>query len=135
MVTSVVAGVSSWFLCFSQNRSNVLQHEQGNLNKYGIMAFSVALSLYLGCFVPAGTAMYWIFGNIFTVIQMYILNAVINPKKYVDYEALEYSREELKKLENLEPTEKKDATWRENKKREKQDYKRFFKIVNKHLVI
>jgi len=135
ILVPAVAGISSWFLCFSQNMSNVLQHEQSNLNKYGIMAFSIALSLYLGFFVPAGTAMYWIFGNLFSVAQMYILNAVINPKKHVDYEALEYSREELKKLENLEPADKKDAAWRENKKREKQDYKKFFKIVNKHLVI
>jgi len=135
VLVPVIAGLSSWFLCFAQNMSNVLQHEQGKLNKYGIMAFSVALSLYLGCFVPAGTAMYWIFGNLFSVAQMYILNAIINPKKYVDYEALEHSREELKKLEELEPTVKKDAEWRENRKRERRDYKKFFKIVNKHLVI
>ncbi len=135
ILVPAVAGLSSWFLCFSQNMSNVLQHEQGNANKYGIMAFSIALSLYLGFFVPAGTAFYWIFGNIFSVIQMYILNAVINPKKHVDYEALEKSREELKKIEALEPAEKKDAEWKANRKRERQDYKKFFKIVNKHLVI
>ena len=135
ILVPAVAGLSSWFLCFAQNMSNVLQHEQGNANKYGIMAFSIALSLYLGFFVPAGTAFYWIFGNIFSVIQMYILNAVINPKKHVDYEALEKSREELKKIEALEPVEKKDAEWKANRKRERQDYKRFFKVVNKHLVI
>ena len=135
ILVPVIAGFSSWLLCFTQNISNVLQHEQSKGNKYGIMAFSVALSLYLGCFVPAGTAMYWIFGNIFSIIQLYILNAVINPKKHVDYEALEKSREELKKIEALEPAKKKDAKWKENRKRERQDYKRFFKIINKHLVI
>lgn len=131
----LVAGLSSLVLCLAQNASNVLQHEQSNINKYGTMMLSVAISLYLGFFVPVGTATYWTFGNIFSIIQMYILNAVIAPKKYVDYDALERSRTELKKLEELEPVGKKDARWRENKKREKQDYKRFFGIINKHLVI
>ncbi len=131
----VAAGLSSFALCFAQNKSNVLQHEQGKLNKYGIMTLSVGISLYLGCFVPAGTAIYWIAGNLLSIAQMYILNFVIDPKKNVDYDALERSREELAKLEALEPTKKRDAEWKANRKREKQDYKRFFKIVNKHLVI
>ena len=135
ILVPVIAGLSSFGLCFAQNMSNVLQREQGNGNKYGVMAFSVCLSLFLGFSVPAGTALYWIFGNIFAIIQLYILNAVINPKKYVDYDALERSREELKKIESLETPDKKDAKWKENRKREKQDYKRFFKIINKHLVI
>lgn len=131
----VVAGLSSFVLCFTQNISNVLQSEQSNFNKYGVMAFSISLSVVLGCIVPTGTAFYWILGNLFSVAQMYILNAIINPKRYVDYEALERSREELKKIEALEPAKKKDADWKENRKRERQDYKKFFKIVNKHLVI
>ena len=131
----VVAGLSSFVLCFTQNLSNVLQSEQSRFNKYGVMAFSITLSVVLGCIVPVGTAFYWILGNLFSVAQMYILNAVINPKKQVDYEALERSREELKKIEALEPAKKKDADWKETRKRERQDYKKFFKIVNKHLVI
>ncbi len=131
----VIAGASSFYLCFAQNRANVLQHEQGKWNQYGIMVFSVCLSVYLGCFVPAGIALYWIAGNVLSVLQLYILNAVINPKKYVDYPALERSREELRRLEELEPKDKKDPSARENKRRERQDYRRFFKIVNKHLVI
>ena len=131
----VVAGLSSFVLCFTQNISNVLQSEQSKFNKYGVMAFSIALSVVLGCIVPVGTAFYWILGNLFSVVQMYILNAVISPKKYVDYEVLEKSREELKKIEALEPAKKKDAAWKEERKRERQDYKKFFKIVNKHLVI
>ena len=76
----VAAGLSSWLMCFTQNLSNVLQHEQGKINKYGIMAVSVALSLYLGFFVLAGIAIYWIASNLLSIAQMYILNAIINPK-------------------------------------------------------
>ena len=131
----IIAGASSWLLSFTQNLSNVLQHEQSNWNKYGLMLFSVALSVYLGVGVPAGIAIYWIASNLFSVIQMYLLNAAINPKKYVDYEELETSRKALAELEKLDADKKNDPLYRQNRLREKKDYKRFFSIVNKHLVI
>lgn len=130
-----VAGVSSWLLCFTQNLSNVIQHEQGKLSKYGLMVVSVGISLYLGFFVPAGIALYWIASNLFSIVQMYILNAAISPKKYVDYEALEKSRVALAEIEKLDESNKKDPEYRKNRAREKADYKRFFGIVNKKLVI
>ena len=134
VLVPVVAGVSSWLLCFTQNRSNVIQHEQGKLSKYGLMVVSVGISLYLGIGVPAGIAMYWVAGNILSIVQMYILNAVIDPKKYVDYEELEKSRLALAELEKLGGDGKNSAEHRENAAREKKDYKRFFSIVNKHVV-
>ena len=135
LAVPAVAGISSWLLCFTQNRSNVIQHEQGTLSKYGLMAVSVGISLYLGCFVPSGIALYWIASNLFSIVQMYILNAVINPKKYVDYDALERSRRALEEIEALDQSNKKDPEYRKNRARERQDYKRFFGIVNKKLVI
>ena len=134
-VIPLLAAASSWLLCFAQNKANVLQHEQGNGNKYGTMIFSVCLSLYLGCFVPAGIALYWVAGNILSVIQLLLLNATISPKKHVDYEALEESRAALKKVEEENNVEEKKKKEKENKRRENADYKRFFSIVNKHLVI
>ncbi|MBQ8440261.1 MAG: membrane protein insertase YidC [Clostridia bacterium] len=131
----VIAGFSSWLLSFTQNVSNVLQHEQSKWNQYGLMLFSVGLSLYLGVGVPAGIAIYWIASNLFSILQMYILNAIINPKKFVDYEALEASRKALSDIEKLDGDKKKDPNYRQNRVREKKDYKRFFSIVNKHLVI
>ncbi len=130
----VLAALSSFVLCHTQNLANVIQHEQGAWSKYGLMALSVGLSLYLGCFVPSGIALYWVASNLLSVAQMYLLNAAINPKKYVDYEALERSRRELAAIEALEAPPKKDADYRRNKQRERQDYKKFFKVVNKHVV-
>jgi len=130
----VVAGISSWLLCFTQNQSNVIQHEQGKLSKYGLMVMSVGISLYLGIGVPAGIAMYWVAGNILSIVQMYILNAVINPKKYVDYQELEKSRRALAELEQLDGDNKHSPAYKANLAREKKDYKRFFSIVNKHVV-
>ncbi|MBR6781837.1 MAG: membrane protein insertase YidC [Clostridia bacterium] len=134
VLVPVVAGISSWLLCFTQNRSNVIQHEQGKLSKYGLMVVSVGISLYLGIGVPAGIAMYWVAGNILSIVQMYILNAIINPKRYVDYEELEKSRLALAELEKLGGEGKRSPEYKENAAREKKDYKRFFSIVNKHVV-
>lgn len=133
-IIPIAAGLSSFVLCLTQNLANVIQHEQGKLSKYGLMILSVGISLYLGCFVPSGIALYWIASNLFSVAQMYILNAVINPKKYVDYAALEESRKQLAEIEALEAPAKKDANYRQNKRREKKDYKKFFRVVNKHVV-
>ncbi len=129
----ILAGFSAWLLSFCQNRMNVLQSAQTALGKYGTMAFSVGISLYLGAFVPAGVALYWIASNLFTILQQYLLNKAINPKKYVDYAALEESRAEL---ERLEANSKKNKRKRNDplRKREKEDYKRFFSVGNKHLV-
>lgn len=134
ILVPIIAGLSSYLLCVCQNTSNVLQSEQSKANKWGTLVFSVGLSLYLGFFVPAGIALYWVASNLFAVIQLYILNAIISPKKYVDYEALEESRKELKAMQSL-GEKKKPFGKDENAKREKEDYKRFFSIGNKHLVI
>ncbi|MBQ9503963.1 MAG: membrane protein insertase YidC, partial [Lachnospiraceae bacterium] len=136
LLVPLVAGLTSWLLCVAQNRSNVLQAEQSKFNQYSTMVLSVGISLYLGFFVPVGVVLYWIFSNLFAILQLYGLNFVINPRKYVDYEALELSRKKLEELE-LYGKEKKKGLFSKNiyAKREKEDYKRFFSIVNKHLVV
>lgn len=131
----VIAGLSSWLMCFTQNLSNVLQREQSALNRYGMTVLSVGISLYLGLGVPAGIAWYWVAGNLLSIVQMYALNAIIDPKKYVDYDALEKSRLALADIEQLEAGKKKDPHYKEHKARERADYKRFFHVVNKHVVI
>lgn len=129
----ILAGVSSWILCVTQNASNVLQSEQSKYNKYGTMALSVGLSLYLGWFVSIGTAFYWVCSNLMAVLQMYLLNWIIKPRKYVDYERLNESREALASITSVGKKQR-EGFFSENRKRERADYKRFFSVVNKHLV-
>lgn len=129
----LVAGISAWLLCIAQNASNVLQSEQSKGNKYGTMLLSVGLSLYLGWFVSIGVALYWVASNLMAILQLYLLNWAINPKKYVDYEQLEKSKQELNALGSI-GGKKKKLFGDEESKREKADYKRFFSVVNKHLV-
>lgn len=131
----IIAGASAWLLCWTQNLDNVLQHEQGKWNQYGMMILSVGISLVLGVYVPTGTVLYWIAGNLLSVAQMYLLNVWINPKKYIDYEALEESKKALAEAKAFGDEDKTSEKYKENKKREKEDYKKFKNVVNKKLVI
>ena len=97
----ILAALSALIMCLAQNKSNVLQSEQSKANKWGTLIFSVSLSLYLGVFVSKGVAFYWICSNLMATAQMYLLNICINPKRYIDYDALEASKADLKKVEKL----------------------------------
>ena len=129
----VLAALSSLVMCLAQNRSNVLQSEQNKVNQWGTLVFSVALSLYLGLFVSKGVAFYWICSNLLAVAMLYLLNAWINPKKYIDYEALARSREELEKVEKMSAVTKHKRP-KELVQREKADYKRFLAFPDKQIV-
>ena len=129
-----LAAFTSWLQSYTQNRSAVLQSEQGKINKISTMIINVGLSLYLGWFVPTGVALYWISSIMLSIVQMYILNAVINPHKYIDYNRLEESRKKLAELNSIDSKQKKWFQKNPYAKREREDYKRFFSIANKHLV-
>lgn len=129
----VLAALSAWLMCFTQNIANVLQSEQTNWNKAITLIISVGLSLYLGFFVEAGIGFYWIISNLMSIVQMYLLNHFINPKKYIDYDALARSKTELEQLRKAE-VEQNHSVGKEYIQLEKKDYKRFLKFENKQLV-
>ena len=129
----ILAALSALVMCLAQNRSNVLQSEQSKANQWGTLVFSVALSLYLGLFVSKGVAFYWICSNLMATAQMYLLNACISPKKYIDYDALAQSRKELEKVEKMSAVTKHKRP-KELVRREKADYKRFLAFPNKQIV-
>lgn len=133
ILSPIAAGASAWFMCAAQNQSNVLQAEQDNWNKYGMLILSVGLSLYLGWFVSVGVALYWVASNLFSIAQLYLLNMAIDPKKYVDYARLEESKKQLSELQQL-GGKRHGREARELARRERADYKRFFSVLNKHLV-
>lgn len=125
LLIPLLAGVSAWVLCAAQNRLNVLQLAQGKLNKILTTVFLVAFSTYFACIVPCGVGLYWIAGNLFAIPMMLLTNLLIPPKKYVDYARLQEMR--TQKLQ-------KEAEFRQYRKREKADYKRFFAQNNMQLM-
>ncbi|NBJ82313.1 membrane protein insertase YidC [bacterium 1XD42-94] len=133
VLVPLAAGMSALLLCLFQGKKNPLQAEQGTFEGLGTMAVSVGISLILGFFVPAGVGFYWVISNLFTMIQQLFLNQIIPPGKFIDYAALSESKKELEALEHLGSRRR----WYEhdpNARREKEDYKRFFSIANKHVV-
>lgn len=129
LLMPLAAGGSALLLGLAQNRFNPLQREQSKASQWMTNGLSIGISLMLGAFVPMGVGVYWIASNLLTIPQQLLLNAVMPPKKYVDYEALTESKAELDKLNSLSA-----KVSPEDKRREKEDYKRFFSIANKHLV-
>lgn len=125
----VAAGAAALILGLAQNHLNPLQREQSKAGQWMTNGLSIGISLALGAFVPVGVGIYWIASNLLTIVQQIVLNAVMPPKKYVNYEELEKSRRELSAMDSLS-----SGVSKEDKRREKEDYKRFFSIANKHLV-
>ena len=129
----ILAAISSWLMCFTQNKANVLQSEQSKANQTITLLLSVGLSLYLGFFVPGGVGFYWVISNLMSIILMYLLNYFINPQKYIDYRALEESKNELARVTQYaaKANERRSS---ELVSLEKRDYKKFLKYEHKQIV-
>lgn len=133
-IMPLFAGLSAIIMGFAQNRINPLQREQSRAEKNMTNGLSIGLSFILGVFVATGMGFYWVCSNLTSIAIQALANVLVKPAKYIDYKDLEASRAELEELENFSGPKKK---WYERDplaKREKADYKRFFKIVGKHIV-
>ncbi|MBC8528122.1 membrane protein insertase YidC [Christensenellaceae bacterium NSJ-44] len=119
----VLSGVSAFLLCFFQNKENVLQREQGFLGRWGMAVFLTAFSTYFAFIVPVGVGLYWIAGNVFAIFTLYLLNWMYDPKKFIDYDALEESKVHLAESKKIEAQLKPS---KEQKAKAKTDYARFF---------
>lgn len=133
-VMPVLAGLSAVVMGFAQNRINPLQREQSRVEKNTTNGLSIALSFVLGIFVASGMAFYWICSNLTSVVVQALCNVVIKPEKHIDYNDLAASRAELDELNALSARKSKWYRRDPLASREKADYKRFFNIVNKHIV-
>ncbi|MBQ3386034.1 MAG: membrane protein insertase YidC [Eggerthellaceae bacterium] len=134
-IMPILAGISAIIMGFAQNRINPLQKEQSRAEKNMTNGLSIALSFILGIFVAAGMAFYWICSNLMSIAIQWLCNIIIKPKKYIDYEDLEASRQELAVMENV-GAEEKIPWYKPNplRRRERADYKRFLNTVDKRIV-
>jgi YidC/Oxa1 family membrane protein insertase len=134
-IMPVLAGLSAVIMGFAQNRINPLQREQSKAEKNMTNGLSIGLSLFLGIFVAAGMCFYWVVSNLSAIFIQALCNVCIRPAKHIDYDDLAESRRELEELESIDGAAKK-KWWQPDPlaKREKRDYKRFFKTIDKHIV-
>lgn len=126
-----IAGAAAWFLGWCQNRINPLQHEQTRAQQMTTNGISIGISLFLGSYVGMGVGLYWAASNVFSILTQLWCNVTISPKSRVNYPELYKSRKELQDLEKSVTK----VVSKEDRQREKRDYKRFFKVANKHLVV
>ena len=131
LLIPLLAGLAALILSLCQNRLNPLQASQGKAAQFSSMAVSVGISLVLGFTVPAGVGFYWIWSNLFTIAQQLLLNRLRPPEREIDWAELEASRKELAAYAD---TGSETVRGREEKRQEKEDYRRFFSVGNKHLV-
>ena len=126
----LAAGLSAWLLCFVQDRANVLQREQSKGSQLGMTLFMIAFSTYFAFIVPAGVGLYWIFGNLFAILQLFLLNQLYNPAAYIDYAS---RPKPLTKEQRA--AQKAEAAYAREK--EKESLQRFFSMDNweKQLII
>lgn len=134
-IMPLLAGLSAVAMGFAQNRINPLQREQSRAEKNTTNGLSIGLSLVLGIFVSAGMCFYWICSNLSSIAIQALMNVCIVPAKHIDYEDLAASRTEIEALESLE-SDRKTPWWKRDPlaKRERADYKAFFKTAGKHIV-
>lgn len=120
-IVPILAGLSALIMCYIQNKINVLQVEQNKASQWGMTIFMILFSGYFALIVPNGVGLYWAFGNLFSIIVMYLVNAIYSPKKYINYTVLEEMKATA--AENKEQAKK-------NKILAKKYYKEFFAPEN-----
>ena len=121
MIIPILAAITTILLCLFQNRVNVLQREESMVSKLVSGLLTLILTVYFVFYVPNGVGLYWCLGNIFGIIQLYILNFMFSPEKYIDYEYLEKIKTEKNRKREFE---------KECKKQSRHYYKKFFEEEN-----
>lgn len=102
IIIPILAGVSALIMCIIQNKINVLQIEQNAFAQWGMTIFMIAFSSYFAFLVPAGVGVYWIFGNLFSIPVMYLVNWMYSPKEYIDYDTLNKMKQKAKEDAEIE---------------------------------
>ncbi|MDR2108322.1 MAG: membrane protein insertase YidC [Coriobacteriales bacterium] len=129
VIYPLLSALSALVLCLFQNRYNVLQVNQGFWGKWGMAIFLVAFSAYFAAVLPCGVGLYWIAGNLLSIVVLALCNLVYDPRKYIDFSALPV-KPQLTRAER--------AAQRALKKRlharEKADARRFYQAADKQLV-
>lgn len=121
----IIIFITTLLLCYIQNKENVLQVEESRKNQIITTVLTLGITVYFSIYVPVGVSFYWSLGNIISIFQLYLLNYMYNPKKYINYDKLEKINCIIKERQDEE---------NKNKLKEKEDYKRFLDYGSKEIV-
>ena len=118
----VVSGLSAIVMCYAQNKIDVLLKQQSSIAKWSMTIFTVVFSTYFAFVVPAGVGLYWIIGNLSSIMVLYICDRLYTPADL----RKSAQKQRPSKAERLEQRERKKAY----RLREKADDKRFYSDDN-----
>ena len=133
-VMVLLATLSAVAMGIASNHINPLQREQSRAEKNTTNGLSIALSMFLAFFVACGMAFYWVCSNLLSILVQVACNIIIRPSKYIDYDELNETRDSYNAM--VDATRSEHRWWQRDPyaRREKADYRRFFKVDGKHLV-
>ena len=81
ILSGVTAFIPSWL---SMKNNPAMLEGPGAGSMKVMLLVSPLMSLYIAFQVPAGVGMYWIFSNVFMMIQTMVLNKFYNPKEMAE---------------------------------------------------
>ena len=129
-VMPIFAGVSAALFGWSQNACNPLQREQSRTSQFITNIISISISFFFGLFVMAGISFYWSASNLLSILFQLICNRLLPPAKFINYYRLRKSQIRYNKVRRALHSKMTP----EQKKKEREDRKRFFSVANKHIV-
>ena len=121
MLIPILSGVTAFIPSWLSMKNNPAMLEGPGAGSMKVMLLvSPLMSLYIAFQVPAGVGMYWIFSNVFMMIQTMVLNKFYNPKEMAEKAKQEAEqRREQERLERIEAKKKARAGDAEAKERAK----------------
>jgi len=85
-ILPILAALSAFALCFVQNKLNPLTKQMNFFARWGFAVFLTAFSLYFAIVSNEGFGVFWVFGNLSSIVVVLICNAIYNPKKLIAHE-------------------------------------------------
>lgn len=123
IIIPLLSGVTSFLLSWLSQKMNPAQQaaaDQANNGSMKMMMYLMPLiSLWIAFSFPAGLGLYWLTNNLLGIAQLYVLNAMYNPKKIEAEMNAKIAAEKQKDKEKRAAAAQKKAMAVQGKKKKK----------------
>ena len=122
VIIPILSGVTSFLLSWLSQKMNPAQQaavDQPGGNGKMMLYMMPLMSLWIAFTFPAGLGLYWLMSNVMGIAQLYILNALQNPKKIEAEMRAKIEAEKAKEKEKRAAAAAKKAEFAKGKKKKK----------------
>ncbi|MBR5783002.1 MAG: YidC/Oxa1 family membrane protein insertase [Clostridia bacterium] len=124
LLIPALSGVTSFILSFLSQKMSPMQQASGDNPAAGnskmMLYLMPIMSLWIAFTVPAGLGLYWLLSNVLGIAQLFVLNAIHNPKKVAAEVQAKIDAEKAKEKEKRAAAAAKKAQFIQGKKKKKQ---------------